>query len=149
MNTSLKAKLFAQASVDAGLQALLLSSGSPAVFRWFDQSLPQGYAGPGKFPAVAVSVVSNPADYAVTGKLPTSWARVQFTIYGTGADSENAELVADALAAFLEGFNGTGLNGLVARPNQIVGDRDGGIANTQPPTFQRFVDVRIFSNSTI
>lgn len=149
MPSSLKAKLFAAASQDAGLQALLLSNDSPPVFRWFDQQLPQGYAGPGKFPCVVVSTVSNPADYVVTGRMPTSWSRMQFTIYGTGNDSENAGLVVNAIAAFLDTFDGVGKPGLVAYPNNIVGDRDGGIAETKPPTFQRFLDVRIFSNSTI
>lgn len=142
MASSLKSKLFAAAVLDAGLFALL---GSAAGFRWYDTQLKQGTT----FPAITVREISNPEDYVVTGRLPTSWARYQFTIYGTGNDSENANTVRNALATFLDTFNAIGIAGLVTYPNLIVGDRDGGIAQTQPLTYQRFVDVRIFSNSLL
>ncbi len=145
MPSSLKAKLFAAASLNAGLVALL-GSGSPLVMRWFDQQLPQSYA---TFPAVVVQQIANPSDYAVTGRLPTSWSRMQFTVYGSGADSENANAVVVALAGFLDTFNSIGITGLVAYPNLIVGDRDFGVANTQPLTYVRVIDARIFSNSNL
>jgi hypothetical protein len=50
---SLKAKLFTQASANAGLIALL--GASP--FRWFDQQLPQNAA----FPCIVAQQISNPA----------------------------------------------------------------------------------------
>lgn len=149
MASSIKAKLFAAASNDAGLVALLQDGAN--AFRWFDQQLPQVWPATGElFPAVVVTVVSNPQDYVVTGPLPTSWARVQFTIYGTGNDSENANAIAQALFAFLTTFNAYGLAGSVpANANFVVGDRDAGIAKTQPMTFQRIIDARILVNSEV
>lgn len=135
---SLKAKLFAAASEDAGLQALLGTS----PFRWFDTQLPQQ----AEFPAVVAFIVSNPADYVITGRMSTSWARVQLTVYGTGNDSENASLVVNALQDFLATFNAIGVPELPVYPNRIVGDRDGGVAQTQPLTYQRFVDVQILND---
>lgn len=142
--TSIKAKLFTAAAANAGLVALL-ASGSPAFFRWFDTQLPQGSV----FPAVVIQAISNPRDYAVTGKLPTSWQRIQFTVYGTGNDSQNAEAVVNAIEAFLNDFNGIGVSNLVTYPNLIVNDRDAGVADTQPLTYVRVLDVRIFSNDLL
>lgn len=138
---SLKAKLFAAASANAGLQALLGTN----PFRWHDTQLPQQDA----FPAVVVLIVSNPADYVFTGRTPTSWSRVQFTVYGTGNDSENASLVVNALQDFLVTFNAYSPRTLPANANRIVNDKDGGIADTQPLTYQRFVDVMILNDETL
>jgi len=141
MSTSLKAKLFAQASVFPALVSLLGSS----PFNWYDTQLPLS----ANFPAVVVQQISSPNDYAVTGQMPTNWARMQFTVYGSGNDSENANLVVDALESFFSVFNAIGINGLVTYPNLIVGDRDLGVAQTSPMTYQRVVDVRMFYNATI
>jgi hypothetical protein len=144
MSTSLKARLYFAATQNAGLSALLLS-GSPGVFRWFDQQLVQSSG----FPAIVVSQVSNPRTYGVSGRLPTSSQRMQFSVYGAGNDSQNADLVVNALTSFLDGFAGGGIAGLSQQSNLIVGDRDFGIANTNPLTYLRVVDVLIFSNDTI
>lgn len=144
MSTSLKARLYAAALVDAGLLALL-ASGSPAVLRWYDQQLPQGAT----FPAMVVQQISNPRTYVTTGRMPTGFSRMQFRIFGTGNDSQNASAVVAALANFLDGFNGSGIAGLAQYSNIIVADRDAGLANTQPLTFQRIVDAMIFSNDNL
>ena len=136
--SSLKARLYSAASVDAGLVALLGS----APFRWFDQRLPQGR----NFPAVVVEMVGNPGDYVGSGKMPTNWTRCQFRIYGSGNDSENAEIVVLALTAFLNTFDGPGIPGLATYPNLIANDIDMGIAQTDPLTFMRLVDVRLYVN---
>lgn len=147
MATSLKAKLFAAASAHAGLVALLKDGAHP--FRWFDTQLPQNWPkGSVLFPAVVVMLISNPRTYAVTGKLPTSFNRIQFTVYGTGNDSQNAETVVNAIDDFLQGFSGSGLS-VPAYPNYIVGDRDGGIAQTNPLTYMRIVDANIFDNESV
>src|ERR1017187_4341686 len=109
--TSLKAKLFAQASVNAGLQALLGTS----PFRWYDSQLNQSSV----FPAVVVLIVSNPPEYVMGGRLSTSWARVQFTVYGTGSDSQNASAVVNALQDFLAVFNAYSSRSLPAYANRI------------------------------
>jgi len=142
---TLKAALFEQASQNAGLLGLL-GSGSPVVFRWYDTQLPQRGA---RFPAVVVTQVNNPADYVVGGRLPTSFVVVSFRIYGTGTDSQNADAVATALANFLDTFEGSGIPDLPAYSNHIISDRDGGIAQTDPLTYQRIVNVRLFWNSTL
>jgi hypothetical protein len=141
---SLKTKLHDAALWDAGLRHLLMTS-SPGVFRWFDTRLPQGVT----FPAVVVQVVSNPRSYVLGGKLPTSFARVQFGVYGAGADSANADVVVNAIGAFLPTFNAIGIPGLAVYPNMIVGDRDGGIAQTQPMSYIRLLDVMIFDNDLV
>lgn len=141
--TSLKAKLFAAALLNPGLVSLL-GGGSPLLLRFFDQQLPQT-AGTG-FPAVVVSQISDPQMYVGSGRLPTSWARMQFNIYGSGTDSQNADAIVQALAAFLDTFNGDGVTGRPASPNNIISDRDMGIAATQPLSYMRIVDARIFWN---
>jgi hypothetical protein len=109
--------------------------------------LPQS-AGTG-FPAVVVQQISDPQMYVGSGRLPTSCARIQFTVYGSGGDSQNADAIVQALAAFLDTFNADGIAGRPASPNYIVGDRDMGIAATQPLTYMRVVDARIFWNPTV
>lgn len=140
MPTPLKTKLFSAAAAYAPLQALLGTS----PFRWSEQ-LVQGTA----FPAVIVFIVSNPRVYAVTGRMASSWVRVQFTIFGGGNDSTNADAVAQALLSFLDSTNFAGLPAYPANPNTVVGDRDGGIAATQPATYQRMIDAMIFNNELL
>lgn len=143
---SLKQKLFAAALLNPRL-VYLLGGGSPLVLRWFDQQLPQA-AGTG-FPAVVVSQVSDSGTYVGSGRLPTSWARMQFTVYGTGFDSQNADAIVQALADFLDTFSADGVTGRPACPCNIISDRDMGIAATQPMTWMRVVDCRIFWNGTV
>ncbi len=138
---TLKAKLYTAASAFPGLTALL---GSPP--SWFDVQLPQQPNPPPTFPAVVVFIVSQPRVYATTGRLSTYFSRVQFTVYGTGNDSQNADAVVEALLDFLKGFNAIGVSNLTAYPNTVVGDRDGGIAQTQPLTYQRFIDAMVFND---
>lgn len=143
--TSLKAKLFAAAQLNARL-VYLLGGGSPLVLKWFDQQLWPAAGFP--VPAVVVQIVSNPSTTTVSGRLPTSFTRVQFTVYGTGTDSQNADEIVEALTEMLDNFSGDGVLNRPANacPNIIVGDRDGGIARTQPLTFMRIVDAQIFWN---
>jgi hypothetical protein len=142
MSTTLKSRLRTSAAADAGLQALL----GTAPFRMYDVQLVQGSA----FPAVTYQLISNPRVYALTGRMPTSWVRMQFNIYGSGTDSSNADAVQRALQTFLSTWaSGDGVAGRSACPNFIVGDRDFGVAQTQPLTFMRIVDVMIFNNDSL
>ena len=143
MASSLKARLFAQASQDAGLQALLLNG---STFQFGDQQLPQFWNITTK-DAILVRIVSNPKDYVNSGPMVTSFARVQFTIFAHGNDSENASAVAAALFSFIQGFNAgqassTGTPG----PNYVLNDMDAQFLQTDPQTYQRIIDIRIFSN---
>ncbi len=145
MSTTLKARLRSAVLLDAGLMAIL-ASGSPAVLRWHDVQLPQGAT----FPAVVVQTISNNRTYCVSGRLPTGFSRLQFSAYGTGTDSEEADAIVTALAKFLDGFSGgSGIVGASQYSNLIVADRDAGIAQTQPLTYQRVVDVMVFSNDSL
>lgn len=146
MYTSLKAKLFAAAILNPGL-LFYLGGGSPLVMRWFDQTLPQ--YGTATFPAIVVTAFPGAQTYATSGRLPTSWARVQFTVYGTGTDSQNADAIVEALTSFLDTFNGDGITNRSQSPNYVSNDRDMGIAQTQPLTYMRVVDARIFYNGTV
>lgn len=134
---TLKARIWSAASAYAPLVALLGSS----PFRLYDQRLPQG----ARFPAIVMESVANPHDYVASGQMPTSFSRIQFRVYGTGNDSENASLVGDTLIAFFATFDGPG-TAAIANPNYVVGDRDMGIAQTDPMTYMRLIDIRIFSN---
>ncbi len=145
MSTSLKTRLRSAVLLDAGLMALL-ASGSPAVLRWYDEGLAQGTA----FPAVTVQTISDIPTYCVSGRLPTGFARLQFNVYGTGNDTENANAIVAAMASFFDQFSGgTGVTGKSQYSNLIVANRDGGIANTQPPTYMRLVDANIFWNDSL
>lgn len=137
---SLKAKLYTAASADSGLQALLLSG---STFQWADQQLPQAWNLTTKS-AVAVQIVSDPSTFELQGRMATSAARVQFTVFGHGNDSENAEAVVAALYNFLGTLSGAGC-GCIGIP----GKRDAGIADTQPMTYMQMVDAFIWNDSTI
>jgi hypothetical protein len=139
---SLKAKLYASASANPGLQALL----GTVPFQWGDTQLPQNWDLTTKA-AVVMFTVSDIPDYIATGPMYTSWARVQLTVFGHGNDSENANAVVNAISSWLLTL------ALTLTPQQaanyIAGNRDGGIAQTQPLTYQRYVDLMIFYDSSI
>ena len=137
---NLKEKLFAAAQLDAGLQAVLLSG---STFQWGDTQLPQSW-NLGTKSALTVQLISDPTFYATAGPLATSWTRVQFTIFGHGNDSPNADAVAAALFAFMGSFNGGAVPNQAA--NYKVGDRDFGIAQTQPLTYQRIIDYMVWND---
>ncbi len=139
---SLKAKLYASASANAGLRALLGTS----PFQWADTQLPQQWDVKTKS-AVVMFTVSDIPDYIALGPMNTGWTRVQLTVFGHGNDSENATAVVDAIALWLQTLYLTQTPQQAA--NFIVSNRDGGIAPTQPLTYQRFVDVLVFSDSSI
>lgn len=139
MPSSLKAKLRANASSYSPLTALLGTS----PFRWYDTQLVQGSA----FPAVVVFIVSNPPSYVLTNRMTTSWARVQFTVWDN--DPESAGLVVAALTNFFDQLNLIGVPNLTQYPNLIIADRDFLYPQTQPPRYQRILDVRIFSNESL
>lgn len=138
---SLKAKLFTQASVFPALTALLGTN----PFRWFDEQLPQSAT----FPAIVVFLIDDPSDYVIGGEMSTSWQMLQFTVYGTGNDSVNASLVVAALKSFLRVFNAYSSRPLPAYANRVTGNRDGGIADTQPLTYQRFVTAKILNDENM
>src|ERR1700722_8531975 len=143
---SLKAKLYASASANAGLQALL---GNP--IQWGDVQLPIQW-NLATLSAVTVFQVSGPKDYTSAGPMYTGWRRIQFTIFGCGnndgtADSENANNVAEALFAWLLSITTLTLD--ETPNNYVVGDRDFGIAETQPLTYQRVIDVMMFVDGSI
>ena len=138
---TLEAKLRAAAAAYAPLTALI---GSPP--RWWDTQRQQGSA----FPSVTVLLVSGNKTYVFTGRLPTGWSRVQFTIE---ADSgEAARGVEAALAAMLDQANFVGVPGLAQYPSRIVLIRGGLNTEMQPGTpgrWWRTVDAMIFSNDNL
>lgn len=142
MASTLEVKLQAAAAANPALAALL---GSP--FRWYDTQLDQ----PATFPAVVVYVVSNPRDYSFTARMATSWARVQFTIWGGqfAAGSMSADAVRAALLSFLDQFNAVGIPGLVQYPCRVVGDHRAGFTQTDTMIYQRVIDAMIFSNESL
>jgi hypothetical protein len=145
MGTPLKEKLFMAASANAGLQALLGTN----PFQWADQQLEQAW-NLSTLGAITVFLVSNPRSYEVRGQMATSWNRVQFTVYGYGRDSTNASAIVAALIEFLWSFFAYQAGSTATQAaNQILSDRDGGIAETQPMTYMRFVDAMILNDESI
>ncbi len=142
---SLESKLRTAAGTYGALTTLL-ASGSPVAFRWYDTQLPQGAV----YPAVVVRMVSNPSSYVVTGRLPTSFARVQFTIWGGmyAAGVTAADAVRDALVSWLAQLNLVGISGQVMYSNLILNEMRGVFVPTDTPVYQRIIDVNIFSDET-
>ena len=139
MSTTLEAKLRAQASAYAPLTALLGSSPFP----WYDTQLKQGSTPP----AIRVLLVSNPQVYCNVGRLPTSFARVQFQIWDT--DPQRGRAVEAALFGFFDTFNAVGPSGLPSYPVEVIDVRGGYYPLAEPPYFLRDVDARIFQNQNL
>ncbi len=125
----------------------LLGSGSPLIFRWYDTQIVQG----SRFPAVTAMIVSNPPPYVYTGRPPTSFARVQFLVWGGqgAAGVAAAETTSRALYPFFDQLNLVGISGLVQYNNVIIGDREAVFPMTDTLIYQRIIDVKIFSNDSI
>jgi hypothetical protein len=142
---SLESKLRTAAAAYGPLAALL-ASGSPALFRWYDTTLVQGAV----YPAIVARVVSNSSSYVGTGRLPTSFARVQFTVWGGqyAAGVAAADAVRDALVAFFQQLNLVGIPNQVMYSNVILNEMRGVFVPTDTPVFQRIIDVNIFSDET-
>ncbi len=137
---SLKEKLFAAAQLDAGLAVVLLNG---STLQWADIQIPQSWNLTSKS-ALAVQLISDPTSYVSAGPLATSWSRVQFSIFGHGNDSSNADAVAAALFAFMGSFNAGAVPNQSA--NYKVGDRDAGLTQTQPVTYMRIVDYMVWND---
>lgn len=125
----------------------LLSSGSPAVFRWFDTTLVEGVI----YPAVVAMVVSNPPTYVYAGRTPTSFSRMQLTVWGGqwAPGAAAAEAVTNALLPFFDQLDLVGNGRTEQQNNLVVMNRRGVFVQTDTPIFQRILDVRIFSNDTL
>lgn len=137
--TDLKSLLRTQASAFGGLTALL----GTTPFRWWDTTLQQGSA----YPAIVVTMVSNPRNYVLMGRLPTGWSRVQFTIWDT--DTLRASTVENALLAFFDVFNAVGPANLPSYPVEVVNDRETTVPEPEPKRFLRILDAMIFSNDNL
>ena len=143
---SLESKLRTTAAAYAPLLALL-GSGSPVVFRWYDTTLDEGSV----FPAVVVRMVSNPSAYVTTGRLPTSSARMQFTVWGGqyAGGATAADSVRDALVSWFAQLNLVGIAGKVMYSNTIVNEMRGVFVQTDKPIYQRIIDAMILSDDSI
>lgn len=137
--TPLEIKLRTQAAAFSELTALL----GTTPFRWYDVQIAQGTA----FPAIAVQVVFDGDTYVFAGRLATGFTRVQFDIWDT--DPVRLRQVEGALTDFMNVFNGTGIQGLVAYGNFFVMRRQGLTPNPTRPPYRRICDVNIFSSDLI
>ena len=136
---SLESKLFTAAMAYAPLTALI-GTGPTS---WMDTQLPN----PASYPAVVVLQVSNPRIRGFMGTSPTSWKRMQFTIWGiSGAQARAVEAV---MYNFLAQFNAYGIAGLPANACEVLDVRGGMYAETQPPKYLRIMDAMIFDNSNV
>lgn len=145
---SLEARIRNAAQQDVIL-AGLLTSGS--VFRWCTQdNLIQGLTA-GNKPAVVTKLISNPSMNVAAGRMPTSWARVQFTIWGGQytAGAQAAEDVGAALKAFLNTLNLSAGNNTISQPNYVANERGMNFPATDTPIYQKIIDGMIWSNDTV
>jgi hypothetical protein len=140
MATSLEVKLRTAAAADTTLTGLLGTN----PFRWFESQFQQGTI----FPEVTVLLVDTINQYSVTNLLSTALSRVQFTVWDT--DPERARDVETAIVDFLVGFNA--MNNSSAAPiqaNTVISRRQRGNAQTEPFTYQRILDAKIFNNENL
>lgn len=140
MATPLKDRIRAAAIASAPITAIVGTN----PFRWYDRQLNQGSV----LPAVVVQEVSNPQQYALVGRFPTSFSRVQFTLWSVNTALGMARLAAleTALLEFFESLNLVGIPGLCSYSNQVVNARDGFFATPEPGNPSRILDVMIFAN---
>jgi hypothetical protein len=135
---TLESKLFSAAQAYGPLTSLI---GAPPNTNWWDSQLDQDST----FPAVVVLQVSNPKIRGFQGTSPTSWKRMQFTIWGTsGVQARQVEAV---MYPFLAQFNAYGISGLVSNACEVLDVRGGMFTETQPPKYLRIMDAMIFDNS--
>ncbi len=138
---SLEARIRTAALAFSPLATLLGYDGlDPSSMRWYDTQLRPGKV----FPALVLTLVSDPETYTFNRRLATSFARIQFDIWDH--DPENSFTVQEQLAAFLDQLNLYGVTGLVQNANQIVGKRKVNFPDRNPPEWQRIVDALIFNN---
>ena len=144
MSASLEALLLSQASAYSPLASLLATApANPNAPAWYDNQLAQGSA----YPAIVVTKISQPQSYALTGRMATAQARVQFVIWDT--NPERARVVEQALYQFLDQFNGVGLANLPGYPNEVAGVRQGYSPQPTPPRWTLLIDAMIFWNQTL
>lgn len=141
--STLEARIRAAAIADATLLSYLGDGNSPPYFRWFDTQLPEGSA----YPSLVVQLIGGSETYVSTGRLPTGFSRMQFTIWDT--DPEEGRAIEAALLSFLDSLNLVGITGLPQYPNYVVLKRQGMEPQSEPPLFQRIVDAMIFSDSSV
>lgn len=148
---SLEARIRTAASQDAALVSLLTAGAS---FRWCCNGwLIQGLLPitPGAKPVVVTQLISNNAMYVAGGRIPTSWARVQFLIYGGQytAGAQAAEDVGAALKAFLDTLHLSTTNPDVAQANYVTNERAMLFPHTDSPIYQKVIDGMIWSDDSI
>jgi hypothetical protein len=136
---TLESKLFAAALAYPPLTALIGTSNTA----WNDTQLPN----PATYPAVVVLQVSNPKLRGFGGVSPTSWKRMQFTIWGSSGASARA--VEAVMYGFLAQFNAYGIPNLPANASAVIDVRSGLYAETQPPKYLRIMDAMIFDNYNV
>lgn len=154
---SLEARIRNAAAQNTTLVSLLKkTSPDNAPFRWCTQGwLIQGVAKPDKnspwLPTVVTQLISNPSTYVAGGRLPTSWARVQFTIFGGQhtAGAQACEDVGAALKAFFATLHLSAVNPNVAQANYAINERSVNFFHTDTPVFQKIIDAMIWSDDTV
>ncbi|HET9304872.1 MAG TPA: hypothetical protein VFO46_02485 [Candidatus Sulfotelmatobacter sp.] len=119
----------------------LLGSGANN-FRWYETQLLEGSA----FPAVVVTLVSNVRDYALDRRMATSFTRLQIVVWDP--NPEEASTVEQTIVQFLDQFSAYGpIAGQAA--NFVLNSRATIYPDTQPPIYQRLIDVRVFDNELV
>jgi len=126
--------------------ALLLGSGSPLLFRWYNGQLVQGSA----YPAVVAMTVTNPPSYIFNRRLSTSYSLMQYTIWGGvgSAGAQAAEDVSAAMATFFDQLDLVGNGRQIQQNNFIQANRQAYYPQGTTLIYQRVLEVRVFSDDT-
>lgn len=127
--------------------ASLIGTGSPVQLRWYDTTIVQGVG----YPAVVAFTVTNPPSYVFAARLPTSFALMQFTIWGgkSAAGVAAAESVSQAMLDFFDQLDLVGCGRAIQQNHQVIANRRAVFVQTDTPIFQRVLEVRVFSNDSL
>ncbi len=150
MATEVKERIRTAAAAYTPLSVILTDTAPLSVFRWYDRLLIPGSL----MPAVVVNVISDPKTYAFAGRLPTSSARYQFTLWGRFNTQGLAALyqLEQALGTFLDQLDLVGIPDQVQYNNRIVASRDGLAPATTKDTQgnpQKIIDAMIYANDSL
>jgi hypothetical protein len=118
-----------------------------APFRWYTDGLLQGSL----YPAVVTQLISNPRAYSQDGQMPTSWARVQFTIWGGPytAGAQAREDVGQALGAFFATLDLSSRPAGLVQPNFIDLERNAAYPQKDGLLYQKVMDLMVFVDDSL
>ena len=145
---TLEEKMRTLAAADAGLQAIF----GTGPFRWFFDTLPQGYVQKGS--CVRVRRVSTVSNYCMSGPLNVEMVRMQMDFLDLSrSDSQAAALAVGAWMTTVDFMSAAQFTSPPSAPRQFanfqINDRSTLEYQLQTPVYVEMVDWRIFNNTNV